>query len=456
MPDSNMDPKLRAEQLNSLGADYHRKGNIPAARLHYTAALLVDPEHSFALQNLSGTLFSSHQNRAALTVANRAIMVDPNNAYAYANRAAALIHLGKFDSAVAEFERVIRMLPDDAGVLHNYALLQYMRGNSIRATKLLKRSLELQPDKGDDDYRDGDLAIFALSRDLQEGLELYDSRWKNLFKSRAWELGVPEWRGEDLQGKHLLFHHEQGYGDGIMLLRFVCDLEALGATVTVAVPKDLIRLAECVVSRVVEWKSDYPSEFDYHVPMLSALRWLKVNKNTISSAPYLTAVPFGHSLGASGKLKVGICWASGDHGPETRPRRRVIDLDRFFPLAEIPGVRLISLQKGEDQKDILNLGAESFIFDPMGRVEDFYDTASVISELDLVACVDSAVAHLAGALGKPVIMLGPYTRCWRWWGITNGLPWYENFRIFSQSDPKSWDTPMRRLERTIRTMVEDV
>jgi len=103
---------------------------------------------------------------------------------------------------------------------------------------------------------------------------------------------------------------------------------------------------------------------------------------------------------------------------------------------------LISLQKGDPEKDILNLGAESFIFDPMPRCEDWEDTASVVAGLDLIISVDSAVAHIAGAMSKPCIMLSPFTRCWRWWNIPNGLPWYNNMTILKQEEKGSWETAM--------------
>ncbi len=148
-------------------------------------------------------------------------------------------------------------------------------------------------------------------------------------------------------------------------------------------------------------------------------------------------------------MRVGICWESGDHSPALRRRIRTVPLELFFPISEIPGVRLVSLQKSNAQSDILRLGAETFIFDPMSQVEDFYDTASIIQSLDLVISVDSAVAHLAGALGKPTLMLGPFTRCWRWWDETTGLPWYRNFEIIQQENPWDWKMPMQIVKAVV-------
>jgi hypothetical protein len=126
-----------------------------------------------------------------------------------------------------------------------------------------------------------------------------------------------------------------------------------------------------------------------------------------------------------------------------------VPLQLLFPLSELPGVRLVSLQKDSPAKDILNLGAEGFIHDAMAKCGDFADTAKVISGLDLVIGVDSAVVHLSGALGIPTIMLGPHVRCWRWWGGDTGWPWYKDFKIFRQIEWGSWD-------KTIEPMIDYV
>jgi hypothetical protein len=193
--------------------------------------------------------------------------------------------------------------------------------------------------------------------------------------------------------------------------------------------------------------------YDYHTPMLSLMRWLNIkDSRQIDARPYLKADP----LRAPGELpdalfKVGICWASGNHSPSMRERRRVVPLPAFLPMSEIPNVSLVSLQVGPESADIAHNGMEGIVFDLTHRLEDFAATADLIARLNLVISVDSAVAHLAGALGKPTLMLSPYTRCWRWWNKTSGWPWYERMAVFSQGQDGTWDEAIYRVTKATRT-----
>ena len=240
-------------------------------------------------------------------------------------------------------------------------------------------------------------------------------------------------------------HHEQGFGDSIMLSRFLPALMLRGAHVTVVVPEELRSLfaLNFPFIRVISFEHeslDGELHFDYHTPMLSMMRHLGVLQlSDISDKPYL------RTTGAlSWKLppgfKIGLCWASGNHGPALAERRRMVPVTSFLPLLKVPGISSVSLQKGKETKDLVDNGLEGLVFDASPRIEDFADTAAVIDKLDLVISVDSAVAHLAGAMGKPVLMLAPYTRCWRWWRTNegSGQPWYGMMKILPQEKNGSW------------------
>lgn len=448
------DPESKASKLAIEGSKYHTGGNYDAARMCYDAALLLDPAHPIALQNLCGILFSSNQYKAALSIGRRAVMAAPGNPGALSNYSASLMHLGQYQRAIEHMKKVLEAVPNDAGVWHNFALCQYMLGRINSAIDAIEKSLTIDPESK---MRQSDRGLFVMaSGQLQKGLEIYESRWYSIYQCEAHKF-FREWHGQDLSGKSLLLCHEQGFGDGIMLIRFVNDLAELGANITVAVPPELKRLFELnFPEKIIDWKStDWSKEdFDFQVPMLTALRYLGVTPKTIKSRPYINVPKWTEtSLGPDG-YRIGICWESGDHSPILRTRRRVIPLEYFFPLAELSNVRLVSLQKGAAEKDILATGAESFVFNSMSRVEDFYDTARIISCLDLVIAVDSAVAHLAGAMGKPVIMLGPFTRCWRWWGETNGKPWYDKFQIIPQEPFGNWLPAMKRVVNSVSLRLE--
>jgi ADP-heptose:LPS heptosyltransferase len=185
------------------------------------------------------------------------------------------------------------------------------------------------------------------------------------------------------------------------------------------------------------------------------MRWSGIKQpKDISSEVYLVAKPEPVMRLPENRKKVGICWASGNHFKEMNERRRVVPLTLFLPLLSDPSVSVISLQVGAESKDIINNGLEGIIFDPTMKIENFSQTADLIASLDMVISVDSAVAHLAGAIGKPVLMLSPFSRCWRWWGQETGWPWYSRMRIYPQEQNGSWARPMAKATKDALWMMK--
>lgn len=454
MPDDqNPFLQLRTRELYSVAVELQTRQENEAARLHYLACLALEPDNVYVLQNLATVLINLGKFFTSEAVSRRALALAPSNPYIQSNLANALTRLRRYNDAEDYLDEAVKSpLKNEqnfAGIWHNRGLVKFILGDFDRALACFDKSLELQPnvvtvlaDKG--------LCLLALGQ-IQKGLSLYEVRWESLYRCQVWDLGIPEWQGEDLDGKHLLVHHEQGFGDGLMLCRFLVSLRDLGAKLTVACPPNLIDLYQqnFPFANFVDWKDEtLGTGYDFHSPMLSLLRWLKISgPNQIDAAPYLVSKSEPKIKLPSTKLRIGLCWSSGDHGPKLLERRRNVPLNLLLPLLEIPNCRIVSLQKGNNEGDIAYYGAESLIFDPMPRCDNFADTAQIVSELDLVISVDSAVAHLAGALGKPVWMLGPFTRCWRWWHQTSGKPWYQNFKIYTQSQDGSWDFACKTVVR---------
>ena len=453
-------PSPTVEELLERGVGYHEARNVEAARLHYVGALLSAPDHPAALMNLSAALLSGRMDAAALSTANRGLRAAPDASGLKINKAGALYALGRFDEALKLNQEILLDDPTIAGVWHNMGIVLSYKQQFSEALNAYDRALSLPMKPHLRQMVESDRALSLLSLgELVDGLRAYRVRWERLYKCRVWNLGLPIWWDlPDLQGKRLLVHHEQGFGDGIMLCRFLPELRSLGIeSLTVAAPEELRELFEQFGFPVEDWNDEEglrAHNCDVHMPMLDVLAALELTPDMISPRPYLTAGHHRHKLGPDG-YRIGICWASGDHSFALEHRRRYVSLESFFPLSEIPGVRLIGLQKGHPEKDILNLGAESFIFDPMPRCGNFRDTAEVIQDLDLVISVDSAIAHLAGALGKPCYMLGPFARCWRWWEDFNGSPWYEKFTILKQSHDKSWDFAMDQVTQIVQLLLHE-
>ena len=447
----------RVNVLNAQGSKYYLDGNLQAARLHFLAAYSLDQNNELTLQNLSAVLFSLEKYAAAVACARRAVSTctGPQLPFIKSNLGSSLVGLRRYAEAQRLMREVVRKVPQDGNAHHNMALALYMTGHLQESLSFFEKAQAMLPNAH---AIKSDKALAQLSLgEIKNGLENYEIRWNLLKKMKPWELGVPEWQGEPVNGRKLLVHHEQGFGDTLMLCRWIEPLLEMGAHVTVAVPPELIRLIECSFPGlpVIDWcAEDMSNDFDFHTPLLSTMRWLNIDlESNFRTAPYLRA---GASEASNAlpdaKFRVGVCWASGDHGAALRNRRRVVSLEHLLPLLEIDGVRVISLQKGREATEIEDFGVEGLIFNPMQRVVDFYDTASIIDKLDLVISVDSAVVHLAAAMGKPTLMLGPYTRCWRWWSPTSGEPWYKHMRIYRQAANGSWTTACASVVQQVRGM----
>lgn len=283
---------------------------------------------------------------------------------------------------------------------------------------------------------------------------------------------VPIWKGEPLEGKTILLYSEQGFGDEILCLRFAKPIKAMGARVIVSVRAPIFRLAHSLdfVDAVITqygpeayervellqydcppWKLDYISALLAVPTFIEAglkCRWTDEDRFPLpvgmdaETLPcrgrYIDAWPCRYELPSDG-INVGICWATGKNNKyPTYAARKTLELWRFAPLAR-PGVNLISLQHVHDDADVLGaLG----VIDLMAEVADFADTASIIDRLDLVVTVDTAVAHIAGALGKPVWNLVVHDAYWPWLFETDATCWYDSMRLYRQWEDSNWDDPL--------------
>lgn len=270
----------------------------------------------------------------------------------------------------------------------------------------------------------------------------------------------------DLTGRTVLLTHEEGFGDTLQFLRYAPLLAGLGARVLAWVPAPLVRLVRTVPGVTAVFTGDSaPPPFDFHCPFVSLPRAFETTVATVPGEPYLAADPalasiWEKRLPAAG-MRVGLVW-SGQARPwlpgfSTVDRRRSAGLAAFAPLAAVPGVQFVSLQKGPAQEQIRQ-ASETMVpggmnlCDPMGMAEDFADTAAIVANLDLVVSVDTAVVHLAGAMGKPVFLVDRYDNCWRWLSGRADSPWYPAMTIFRQEKQGDWSAPMARAAAALGAM----
>lgn len=433
--------KLFAQALH-----FHGIGDWEAARLHYLAALRDNPTHVQSLMNLSDILSRNNQMAASAAVMARAVTLAPNNAQLWSNLGNALTRLERYDEARVALVNATTVAPDNIAGWHNFLLMALRSGHYAESLESYKRICDLG---GDSALIQNDVAhIYLAMGDLERALELYEVRWHTLQHLHPWDLRVKEWEGQPLDGKHILIHSEQGYGDTIMTSRFVRDLSATpDIRVTFAVEPANVRLFEMQEWRNVEVCSVFdiaerdPKEFDFHSPLYSMVRHLGITRDTITGRPYLKVPPLTVPMVHRSAFNIGICWTSGRRNSILDWRRRVSPLEAWLPLAEVSGVQLWSLCPGDEAQDeIVRLGAEAVVLDEVTHFESFAETAAFIDKLNLVVSVDTAVAHLSAAMGKPTWMLSQFTPCWRWWDREKGTgrPWYDSMVIHSQYAPGEW------------------
>ena len=427
-----------AVRMFGQGLEHHNNGDLEEAVRIYGQALALDPRIPDIYNNLGVALRALGKPEASAACYQRSLALNPDHAGSYTNLGNVLRGLGRLDAAAASHRRAVELAPDDANTHYNLGLALRDLGQIAEALQCFARTLEITPDHPDCHW-DRSLALLQ-NGDLKEGFAEYEWRWKlSANPPRGFE--QPPWDGEDLGGKTILLHQEQGFGDMIQMARYIPMVKAKGGTVVVETQPQLSRLISTIdgVAKVVNRGSDLPA-FDVYAPMMSLGKIFNTTLDTVPAAiPYLKApdahaVPLPASL--SNPLKVGIAWAG--RPTHQNDANRSSSFSHFTELMGLADVAFYSLQTGPAAGDIAAHGCEAFVTDIAARINDFADTAAVIGQLDLVISVDTAVAHLAGALGKPVWVVLPHPGDWRWMMGRDDSPWYPTMRLFRQSAPGDW------------------
>jgi len=439
----------RAIVLNPESALYHANlgemlrlaGRPQLAVEAARQAIAIDPAMAAALSNLGVALYELNELEEAASAARRAIAAKPDFAEAHCNLGSALQALRRFDEAAIAYRTAIALKPNYADAWANLGTALRRGGEFDDAMVALRRAIALVPDHAD---AHAGLGILLLMRgEFGEGWD--ENEWR-LRSSGRKVLRFPEnpWQGDSLAGKHICVLAEQGLVDSLQFARYLPLVAARAAAVTLRVPEPLVALL-CEsfpgVSVVGERGEAAPHQCD--AMLLSLPRLLRTRRETIpAEVPYLR-VPaqarqrWTRRLAALQGLKVGLAW-SGD-AEHVDDHRRAIEPTLLAPLFDRPGVSFVSLQRGAFGGRLAGraLRAVSLI-DLAPELGDFVETAGAIEALDLVVTVDTAVAHLAGALGKPVWMLTPWVADWRWMLEREDSPWYPTMRLFRQRRDEAW------------------
>ncbi len=448
-----------AESLNWLGLAQLQQGKFADAEIPLRRVLELQPDHNQARNNLGLALLEQGRHAESEGCFEAALAQDPGYTNARVNFANALRVRGRHSAAREQLEAVLAVQPDSVEALNNLGTVAQDCGDVELALTLLTRALALSPDSPRIRWN---LALAQLQRgDFKNGWSHFESRWEGCANLRG-GYGMPKdraWRGEPLHGKRLLLWAEQGFGDTLQFIRFAQDAAQLGATVSVLAQPEVAALMHNVpgVSEVAAHAAPAPTPgaplpaYDFHCPLMSLPHRLGITLDQRAlhgDRPYISAAPdkadhWRRRLAGYSGLRVGLVWAgsSRHHSAELAAidARRSIPLREWAPILAVSGCGFFSLQKGLCASEFDSAAAPAArIHDFSGEWADFSDTAAVIMNLDLVISVDTAVAHLAGAMGKPVWLLNRYDTCWRWLQVRGDTPWYSRLRQFRQPEPGAW------------------
>lgn len=449
-----LDPDFPEAHYN-LGSALQRQGRVDEAAACYRRALELKPAYPEACLSLGNMLKEQGRLEEAVGSFGRALDIQPGLAEAHLNLGDTLKELGRLEAAVASYRKVVDLKPDLAEAHNNLGAAHMRQGWLDDAVACFRKAIELKPDSGE---AHSNLGMALLARgEMAEGWQEYEWRWKTseMVKDRR-NFVQRQWRGEPTRGLTLLIHAEQGYGDTLQFCRYAMLAAARGLRVILEVPKPLVRLLRSLrgIALVVAEGERLPP-FHLHCPMLSLPLAHGTTVANIPSAPsylYANATQAATwrtrlAKASSDGPKVGLVWAANQRISGSALAGRSLDPERLAPLFDVPDVRFFSLQKDGPSPRGLPL------VDFMGEMEDFADTAALIANLDLVISVDTAVVHLAAALGKPVWLLDRFDSCWRWRIGGRSSPWYPTLRLYRQPHPGAWDAVLAEVASDLRIMV---
>jgi hypothetical protein len=411
-----------AQFLNNVGLTLYAQGSYADALKNLVSALELEPHNPIVYNNLGVCYFSLDQFESAVQSYLRAISLDPSYVEAHNNRGNALVKLFKHEDALTSYDQALTLDPSYVEAYWNKAL-----------------------------------ALLQLGR-FSEGWVLHESRWaKPSFQPIVRHFPQPIWDGSfPINGKTVLLHAEQGLGDTLQFVRYVELVKALGARIVLEAQAPLVPLFDGLfgVEALVKQGDPLPS-FDCHCPLMSLPLAFQTTLTSVPNAvPYLKASPekqlfWAEKLGPTSQLRVGLVW-SGDP-------RHLNDKHRSIPLAELMaalplGLKYFSLHSEirDSDRQALDDCDRLVHFGP--ELKDFSDTAALCALMDVVVCVDTSVAHLSGALGKPTFLLIPYNPDWRWLLERTDSSWYPTMHLYRQAQLGSWQSALENASADLQRM----
>lgn len=479
-----LDPK-NANAYNNLGIVYEIIGDNNKAITAYKEAVRGDPKFAKAINNIGVVLYKQKKYDESAAIFQIGLDVDPEYNELYSNMGAALNKAKRYEESIKALEKAIEKMPNHGGAYTNLGNVYNKLHEYKKAAKYHEKSIELEPkgfnaysnvgssyknqgltQKAIESYKkaialnpDFENAHFDLSTvylcigDFENGLQEYEWRFKkeemksHIIKHKHIFAKPMMKKGQNIEGKTILVHSEQGFGDSIMYARFLPKLKNLGCKLAVECRDELKTLFETMecIDIVVGRDEKKTPVFDFHVPIMSLAYLLDVKSfDDFPSTPYFKANKDKEfALAKNKKIKIGLCWSASATGESYDGK--VFDLNNFELLIKNSKIQIYSLQVGYGSEQIKQYGYENDIIDITDKLSDFSKTASLMKELDLVISSDTSVAHLAGAIGvKTYTLLQKYPD-WRWLNKGNSSYLYPSMQLFRQKQNRNWESVFQSL-----------
>ncbi len=441
-----------APTLYNLGNALLASGHAAEAETRFRAALAIMPDHAGALNNLGNVLRAQGKTAEAEASYRQAVTLRPEAAGSHNNLGSALLALHRPAEAAACFVEALRLLPDYAEACNNLGGALLAMDRPEEAAALFRRATELDPDQVQARFGEA-LALLSLGR-FAEGWDAYESRWLDpRFTEGVRPYDTPRWEGEDIAGRTILLHCEQGLGDTIQFVRYAPMVRALGARVVLEAQAPLLPLMSGFADIVVAEGADLPPH-DVHCPLLTLPCLFGTDLGSIpADVPYIRAdrrlvAAWRQRLGPAAKPRVGLALSGSPDHPEDDLRS--IPAAHLRTLLAVAEVEFHIVQKDLRPDDAAVLRDSPGVRIHADRLDTFAETAALLTQMHLVVSVDTSVAHLAGAMALPLWMLLQHNADFRWLRGRSDSPWYPTARLFRQARALEWRKEVAQVAEAVR------
>ena len=432
-------------------------GNLEVAEQYIKKAIEINPDNTSCYVNMGNLVQKKGDIKGSVQWFKNALVCDDSNKKAYNNLGVTFTKLRRYKEALDVLKQAIELDDNYYEAHNNIAEVWRFCNEYDKALKFYDKALSIKPDFVE--ARWNRALLFLVQKEFEKGWAEYEYRWKRASTPQRSIISGRLWDGKPFVGKTLFVYEEQGLGDTIQFIRYLPLVKKLGGHVIFEVLTPMIRLLETFEGFDRLWvgiknvDTRTTDRFDFHIPLLSLPKIFNTLFETIpANIPYINADKnlveiWGQRIKDKQGFKIGIVWSG--HQYHVNDDNRSICLSAFLPLKSLKGIKLYSLQKEKHEK-WTDIDPKSFFNQDLGtQISDFADTAAIIENLDLVISIDTAIVHLAGAMGKQVWTLLPFAPDWRWMLDTKDSPWYPTMTLFRQIEPCDWDFVVKKVKEEL-------